>query len=172
MTEHRKTPHHIQARPLSALDAIFMRRSVRAYTTQKLDEATIRSLLDAAVQAPTAMHMEPWVFAVIQDEATLKRYSKRAKGNWAKEAARWGTWAAVRRSAEAVRQGCAARLVSQLRGLRRYVVQQPMRESPVRCIGVVHDEGEAAGALRRVLAYAPDVCSGWQRVMRTGRGCC
>lgn len=59
MTEHRGTVHHFQERPLSGLDAIFMRRSVRAYTTQKLDEATIRSLLDAAVQAPTAMHMEP-----------------------------------------------------------------------------------------------------------------
>jgi nitroreductase len=89
MTEHRETAHHIQERPLSALDAIFMRRSVRAYTTQKLDEATIRSLLDAAVQAPTAMHMEPWAFVVIQDEATLKRYSDRAKGSWAKEAAKY-----------------------------------------------------------------------------------
>jgi len=81
--------HHPQERPLSALDAIFMRRSIRAYTTQKLDEATIRSLLDAAVQAPTAMHMEPWAFVVIQDEATLKRYSDRAKGSWAKEAAKY-----------------------------------------------------------------------------------
>ena len=89
MTEHRETAHHIQERPLSALDVIFMRRSVRAYTTQKLDEATIRSLLDAAVQAPTAMHMEPWAFVVIQDEATLKRYSDRAKGSWAKEAAKY-----------------------------------------------------------------------------------
>jgi nitroreductase len=74
---------------LSALDAIFMRRSVRAYTPQKLEEATIRSLLDAAVQAPTAMHMEPWAFVVVQDEATLKRYSDRAKGSWAEEAAKY-----------------------------------------------------------------------------------
>jgi nitroreductase len=89
MTEQREAAHHIQERPLSALDAIFMRRSVRAYTTQKLDEATIRSLLDAAVQAPTAMHLEPWAFVVIQDQATLKRYSDRAKGSWAKEAAKY-----------------------------------------------------------------------------------
>jgi nitroreductase len=75
--------------PLSALDVIFMRRSVRSYTTQRLDEATIRSLLDAAVQAPTAMHEEPWAFVVIQDQALLKRYSDIAKGNWATEAARY-----------------------------------------------------------------------------------
>ena len=72
---------------LSALDAIFTRRSVRAYTKQKVDAATIRSLLDAAVQAPTAMHAEPWAFVVIQDEAVLRRYSDRAKGSWAKAAA-------------------------------------------------------------------------------------
>lgn len=89
ITERSGTVHHIQERPLSALDAIFMRRSVRAYTPQKLDESTIRALLDAAVQAPTAMHMEPWAFVVIQDEATLKRYSDRAKVSWAKEAAKY-----------------------------------------------------------------------------------
>jgi nitroreductase len=52
---------------------------------KKLDEPTIRALLDAAVQAPTAMHTEPWAFVVIQDDATLKRFSDRAKGSWAKE---------------------------------------------------------------------------------------
>lgn len=76
---------HPQERPLSALDAIFTRRSVRSYTGQKLDEPTIRALLDAAVQAPTVMHTEPWAFVVIQDDATLKRFSDRAKASWAKE---------------------------------------------------------------------------------------
>ena len=78
--------HRPQERPLSALDVIFMRRSVRAYTPQKLDASTIRSLLDAAVEAPTAMHTEPWAFVVVQDEAALTRYSDRAKGSWAREA--------------------------------------------------------------------------------------
>lgn len=55
-----------QGRPLTALDAIFSRRSVRTYTPQQLDAATIRSLLDAAVQAPTAMHLEPWAFVVFR----------------------------------------------------------------------------------------------------------
>ena len=40
-------------RPLSALDVIFTRRSVRSYAPLKVDELTIRGLLDAAVQAPT-----------------------------------------------------------------------------------------------------------------------
>jgi nitroreductase len=61
------------------MDAIRERRSVRAYTAQPVEEAVIRDLLEAAVQAPTAMHAEPWGFAVIQDQAMLKRYSDRAK---------------------------------------------------------------------------------------------
>jgi nitroreductase len=89
MTEHARTRHHFQERPLSALDAIFMRRSVRAYTAQALDEPTIRALLDAAVQAPTAMHGEPWAFVVVQDRATLNRISDRAKGSWIEEAAHY-----------------------------------------------------------------------------------
>jgi nitroreductase len=69
-------------RPLSALDAIFVRRSIRAYTAQQPDQATIRALLDAAVQAPTAMQDEPWAFAVVQDKTALRRYSDRAKAGW------------------------------------------------------------------------------------------
>ena len=80
--------HHVHAappaeRPLSALDAIFVRRSVRAYAPQQPDRDTIRALLDAAVQAPTAMHAERWAFAIVQDRSALKRYSDRAKGSWA-----------------------------------------------------------------------------------------
>lgn len=59
--------------PLSALDVIFSRRSVRQYTAQRVDDTTVRGLLDAAVQAPTALHEEPWALVVIQDAALLKR---------------------------------------------------------------------------------------------------
>jgi len=75
--------------PLSALDAIFTRRSVRAFARRTLDDGTVRALLDAAVEAPTAMHMEPWAFVVIQDEEMLKRYSDRAKASWIKDAAKY-----------------------------------------------------------------------------------
>lgn len=64
---------------MGVLDAIGKRHSVRSFTRQPVDKATIHTLLRAAVRAPTAMHEEPWAFAVIQDEATLKRLSDRAK---------------------------------------------------------------------------------------------
>lgn len=61
------------------VEIIYKRRSIRNYTSQKLDRATINSLLDAAVQAPTAMQEEPWSFAVIQDQDTLDRLSDSVK---------------------------------------------------------------------------------------------
>src|SRR5581483_8927644 len=67
------------AHELSALDAIYHRRAVRAYRPDPVDDATIQRLLDAAVHAPTAMHEEPWSFVVVQDRATLAHISDRAK---------------------------------------------------------------------------------------------
>jgi len=64
---------------MSALDAIYQRRATRAFAPTPVDEATIRELLHAAVHAPTAIHLEPWAFVVVQDKALLKRISDRAK---------------------------------------------------------------------------------------------
>ena len=64
---------------MSAMDAIFHRRAVRDYAPQKIDQAVIRMLLDAAVHAPTAVHEEPWAFAIVQDRNTLKRLSENVK---------------------------------------------------------------------------------------------
>lgn len=65
--------------PMSAMDAIHNRRTVRDYLPQKLDKETIQSLLNAAVLAPSAMHEEPWSFAVIQDKKLLDRLSDASK---------------------------------------------------------------------------------------------
>lgn len=71
-----------------ALDVINGRSSVRAYAAEKVDRATIATLLEAAVRAPTAMHEEPWQFLIIQDAGTLKRLSDRAKVLFTDEAKR------------------------------------------------------------------------------------
>lgn len=64
---------------VSVVDAIYHRRAVRDYLPQKIDKDLIRSLLDAAVHAPTAMHEEPWSFVIIQDKSILDRLSDTAK---------------------------------------------------------------------------------------------
>ncbi len=63
----------------NVIEAILARRSVRAFTADKLDRDIVQSLLEAAVRAPTAMHEEPWAFVVVQDKQLLKQISDRAK---------------------------------------------------------------------------------------------
>jgi nitroreductase len=64
---------------VETMETIYRRRAVRSYAAATVDKATIRALLDAAVQAPTALHREPWAFVVIQDKEWLRRYSERGK---------------------------------------------------------------------------------------------
>lgn len=61
------------------LEAIAGRRAVRAYTDAVVPADTVHALLHAAVEAPTAMHLEPWAFVVVQDRELLRRISDRAK---------------------------------------------------------------------------------------------
>lgn len=71
ITEHRPS--------MSAMDAIYERRAVRSYKPQPVNREDVKTLLSAAVQAPTAIHEEPWAFAVIQDRDLLKELSDNAK---------------------------------------------------------------------------------------------
>lgn len=64
---------------MSLYEAILARRSVRSYTTKKLDKETIPSLLEAAIRAPTIRHSEPWGFVIIQNKTMLKDLSDQAK---------------------------------------------------------------------------------------------
>ena len=64
---------------MNLTEAIFARRAVRSFAPRKVDDEVIRKLLRAAVQAPSAMNRQPWLFSIVQDVAQLKRYSDRAK---------------------------------------------------------------------------------------------
>ena len=64
---------------LNVCEAILARRSVRAYTSEKVEAKKVRSVIEAAVRAPTAMHLEPWAFAIVQDKVMLKQLSDIAK---------------------------------------------------------------------------------------------
>lgn len=62
-------------------EAIFGRRSVREYTSQEVDEQTIRQLIEAAVYAPNAVNQQPWTFTVVRDKDALDRLSRAAKSH-------------------------------------------------------------------------------------------
>jgi len=60
-------------------DALYMRRAVRDFTPAAVDEQTIAALIDAAIQAPSAMDEQPWSFVVVRDQALLERISNESK---------------------------------------------------------------------------------------------
>jgi len=60
-------------------EAIYGRRAIRSYMNEPLSSAMIDDLIDAAIQAPSAMDLEPWAFVVVEGAARLKELSARVK---------------------------------------------------------------------------------------------
>ena len=56
-----------------ALSVISERKSVRHYTGEPVSKEDLIKLLHAAMTAPSAMHMLPWNFVVINDREKLKK---------------------------------------------------------------------------------------------------
>ncbi|MHB1219661.1 MAG: nitroreductase family protein [Alphaproteobacteria bacterium] len=64
---------------MDVLEAINTRRAVRDFTAASPDRETIAELIKAAAQAPSAMDLQPWTFAVIQGAGALERHSAEIK---------------------------------------------------------------------------------------------
>jgi nitroreductase len=62
-------------------EAIYTRRSIRAYQDKPVDKPIVQQLIEAAVQAPCGMGVQPWTFAVVQDPAVLADLSGRTKAH-------------------------------------------------------------------------------------------
>lgn len=60
-------------------EAIYGRRAVREFTADPVDERVLRQLIDAAIQAPSAVNQQPWQFTVVRDKVLLARISREAK---------------------------------------------------------------------------------------------
>ena len=54
-------------------EAIYGRRAVREFTTEPVEEAALRRLVDAAIQAPSAVNQQPWLFTIVRDKELLAR---------------------------------------------------------------------------------------------------
>jgi nitroreductase len=66
---------------MDVLEAIYKRRSIRKYQDRPVPRETICMLIRAAVQAPSALNLQPWSFLVVDDRRRLKAYSDRAKAH-------------------------------------------------------------------------------------------
>jgi len=60
-------------------DALYSRRSVREYASTPVAESLVRGLIDAAIQAPSAVNSQPWSFTVVQDRSLLARICTASK---------------------------------------------------------------------------------------------
>jgi len=60
-------------------EALRTRRAIREYTDEPLADAEIERLIDVAVLAPSAMNLQPWVFAVVRGAPRLHELSRRIK---------------------------------------------------------------------------------------------
>jgi len=65
-------------------EAIFGRRAVRDFTTAPVDESALRELVDAAIQAPSAVNQQPWLFTIVRNKELLSRISSEAKSHMLK----------------------------------------------------------------------------------------
>lgn len=61
--------------------AMYSRRAVREYTGEKIGRAVLQKLIDAAIQAPSAVNEQPWLFTVVEDRALLALISRHAKAH-------------------------------------------------------------------------------------------
>ena len=52
------------------------RRSIRRYTSEKIDPEHVRLILEAGLLAPTSKASRAWQFVVVEDEAMLTRLSE------------------------------------------------------------------------------------------------
>lgn len=66
---------------MDLMEAIYHRRAIRDYAPEPVDTATIRMLIEAATQAPSAMNLQPWGFAVVTNRDRLLRFSDEAKAH-------------------------------------------------------------------------------------------
>jgi nitroreductase len=64
---------------MDVIEAIHERWSVRAFTKETVGSELVDALVSAAVQAPSAMNLQPWAFVTIEGRDALQSYSDRAK---------------------------------------------------------------------------------------------
>ncbi len=61
---------------MDVFEAIFTRRSIRKFSDKKVDDASIKKMLEAAMVAPSAGNSQPWRFIVVRDQENFQYIAK------------------------------------------------------------------------------------------------
>jgi nitroreductase len=64
---------------MELLSAVRERRAVREYLDRPVDRSIVSKLIDISVLAPSAMNLQPWVFAVLLGRENVNACGKQAK---------------------------------------------------------------------------------------------
>ena len=71
---------------MNVQQAIMQRRSTRGFDGKPLSDAEIKTLIDAALQSPSAMNKQPWHFAFVKDAQVLAEFNAAARAHMLKSA--------------------------------------------------------------------------------------
>ena len=66
-------------------EAIYTRRTVREFTAEPVNESIIRDLIDAAIQAPSAVNQQPYSFCVVRDQVHSCNHLPGSKGAYGED---------------------------------------------------------------------------------------
>ncbi len=58
------------------INTIFARRSIRKYTTKPVSERDVKTMLEAAMAAPSSSNRKPWHFIVVTDRHMLDKLAR------------------------------------------------------------------------------------------------
>ena len=67
--------------PMELTQAIYGRRSTRAFSKQQVTKSLLERLIDSAIQAPSARNNQPWEFVIIQNIPLLDQISESSKAH-------------------------------------------------------------------------------------------
>ena len=88
------------------IDLIKKRRSIRKYSSRKVEHAVVREILKAAQWAPSAHNAQPWRFVVLTDDGLKQDLAEAMANAWVADMTKDGTSAKVRenRAAASIEQ--------------------------------------------------------------------
>jgi nitroreductase len=58
------------------VETILTRRSIRKYTSEPVSKDDVKTILEAAMAAPSASNLKPWHFVVVTDKETLNNLAE------------------------------------------------------------------------------------------------
>jgi nitroreductase len=58
------------------IELLRKRRSIRSYSAETIDRATVELLIEALLRSPSSRNINPWEFIVVDDRALLSKLSR------------------------------------------------------------------------------------------------